>query len=190
MVIWPCHFQNQGQESLKHKRRLRDRHFHYVSWARHLYLFPLYTSHLTTYKGINYIEFHQITSFATHHISHQWPTPSTSKALLSLVKGSWSTETSRFLLCRQPEFDTIQLHGGQQPDPTTNARAVPIYASTSFVFNNSEVSLLNPSEAPSLSDIKWSMAPTSLDWGMVFTSSIIPCWCSLKDCRTHLFAYW
>ncbi|KAF9006122.1 Cys/Met metabolism PLP-dependent enzyme-domain-containing protein [Cyathus striatus] len=39
---------------------------------------------------------------------------------------------------REPEFDTIQLHGGQQPDPTTNARAVPIYASTSFVFNDSE----------------------------------------------------
>jgi O-acetylhomoserine/O-acetylserine sulfhydrylase len=38
---------------------------------------------------------------------------------------------------RQPEFDTIQLHGGQSPDPTTNARAVPIYASTSFVFNDS-----------------------------------------------------
>ncbi|KAF8804115.1 O-acetylhomoserine ami [Phlegmacium glaucopus] len=37
---------------------------------------------------------------------------------------------------RQPEFDTIQLHGGQVPDPTTNARAVPIYASTSFVFND------------------------------------------------------
>jgi len=38
---------------------------------------------------------------------------------------------------RQPEFDTLQLHGGQVPDPTTNARAVPIYASTSFVFNDS-----------------------------------------------------
>ncbi|KAF9533648.1 Cys/Met metabolism PLP-dependent enzyme-domain-containing protein [Crepidotus variabilis] len=38
---------------------------------------------------------------------------------------------------KQPEFDTIQLHGGQTPDPTTNARAVPIYASTSFVFNDS-----------------------------------------------------
>ncbi|TFK98998.1 Cys/Met metabolism PLP-dependent enzyme-domain-containing protein [Pterulicium gracile] len=38
---------------------------------------------------------------------------------------------------RQPEFDTLQLHGGQEPDPTTNARAVPIYATTSFVFNNS-----------------------------------------------------
>ncbi|KAF8174545.1 Cys/Met metabolism PLP-dependent enzyme-domain-containing protein [Pholiota molesta] len=38
---------------------------------------------------------------------------------------------------RQPEFDTIQLHGGQVPDPATNARAVPIYASTSFVFNDS-----------------------------------------------------
>ncbi|KAG8922284.1 Homocysteine synthase [Tulasnella sp. 418] len=39
---------------------------------------------------------------------------------------------------KEPEFDTLQLHAGQEPDPTTNARAVPIYASTSFVFNNSE----------------------------------------------------
>ncbi|KAJ3571491.1 hypothetical protein NP233_g3713 [Leucocoprinus birnbaumii] len=37
---------------------------------------------------------------------------------------------------KQPEFDTIQLHGGQAPDKSTNARAVPIYASTSFVFND------------------------------------------------------
>ncbi|KAG8844042.1 Homocysteine synthase [Tulasnella sp. 330] len=39
---------------------------------------------------------------------------------------------------KEPEFDTLQLHAGQVPDPTTNARAVPIYASTSFVFNDSE----------------------------------------------------
>ncbi|KAF6756724.1 Cys/Met metabolism PLP-dependent enzyme-domain-containing protein [Ephemerocybe angulata] len=38
---------------------------------------------------------------------------------------------------QDPEFDTIQLHGGQIPDPTTNARAVPIYATTSYVFNDS-----------------------------------------------------
>ncbi|KAK7460557.1 Homocysteine/cysteine synthase [Stygiomarasmius scandens] len=38
---------------------------------------------------------------------------------------------------KAPEFDTIQIHGGQVPDPTTNARAVPVYASTSFVFNDS-----------------------------------------------------
>jgi O-acetylhomoserine/O-acetylserine sulfhydrylase len=35
-------------------------------------------------------------------------------------------------------FDTLQLHAGQQVDPTTHARAVPIYASTSFVFDNSK----------------------------------------------------
>ncbi|EKM76361.1 hypothetical protein AGABI1DRAFT_115905 [Agaricus bisporus var. burnettii JB137-S8] len=39
---------------------------------------------------------------------------------------------------KEPEFDTIQLHGGQAPDKATNARAVPIYASTSFTFNSSE----------------------------------------------------
>ena len=34
-------------------------------------------------------------------------------------------------------FETLQLHVGQeQPDPATGARAVPIYASTSFVFDN------------------------------------------------------
>ena len=34
--------------------------------------------------------------------------------------------------------DTLCLHGGQEPDPTTNARAVPIYQSTSFVFNDTD----------------------------------------------------
>ncbi len=34
-------------------------------------------------------------------------------------------------------FDTLQLHAGQEVDPTTNARAVPIYQTTSFVFNDS-----------------------------------------------------
>lgn len=45
---------------------------------------------------------------------------------------------------REPEFETLQLHAGQVPDPTTNARAVPIYASTSFVFNDSAVRFLCP----------------------------------------------
>ncbi|KAI9713376.1 MAG: hypothetical protein M1812_006654 [Candelaria pacifica] len=35
------------------------------------------------------------------------------------------------------KFETLQLHAGQEPDPTTNARAVPIYATTSFTFNDS-----------------------------------------------------
>ncbi len=36
------------------------------------------------------------------------------------------------------KFDTICLHGGSQPDPATTARAVPIYRTTSFQFNNTE----------------------------------------------------
>ncbi len=35
-------------------------------------------------------------------------------------------------------FETLQLHAGQQPDPTTKSRAVPIYQTTSYVFDNSE----------------------------------------------------
>jgi len=37
-----------------------------------------------------------------------------------------------------PGFDTLALHAGAQPDPTTGARAVPIHLSTSFVFNSSD----------------------------------------------------
>ena len=37
------------------------------------------------------------------------------------------------------KFETLQLHVGQEnPDPVSNARAVPIYATTSYVFNNSQ----------------------------------------------------
>ncbi len=35
-------------------------------------------------------------------------------------------------------FDTLALHAGQQPDPATGARAVPIYQTTSFVFADVE----------------------------------------------------
>jgi len=34
--------------------------------------------------------------------------------------------------------DTIALHGGQEPDPTTNARAVPIYQTSSYVFDDTQ----------------------------------------------------
>src|SRR6478736_6402134 len=33
---------------------------------------------------------------------------------------------------------TLAIHGGQTPDPTTNSRAVPIYQTTSYVFNDSD----------------------------------------------------
>src|SRR5690625_3921675 len=34
--------------------------------------------------------------------------------------------------------DTILLHGGQEPDPVTGSRAVPIHQTTSYVFKDSE----------------------------------------------------
>jgi O-acetylhomoserine/O-acetylserine sulfhydrylase-like pyridoxal-dependent enzyme len=39
---------------------------------------------------------------------------------------------------RKYHFDTLQLHAGQSPDPTTNSRAVPIYATSSYVFNDTK----------------------------------------------------
>src|SRR6202142_3939757 len=40
----------------------------------------------------------------------------------------------------QPTYraETLAIHAGQKPDPTTNARAVPIYATTSYVFNDAD----------------------------------------------------
>ena len=37
-----------------------------------------------------------------------------------------------------PGFDTLSLHAGAGPDPATGARAVPLYLSTSFVFESSD----------------------------------------------------
>jgi O-acetylhomoserine (thiol)-lyase len=39
---------------------------------------------------------------------------------------------------RQTGFETLALHGGQKADPTTNSRAVPIYQTTSYVFNDTD----------------------------------------------------
>ena len=36
------------------------------------------------------------------------------------------------------QFETLQIHAGAQPDPTTNARATPIYRSTAYVFNDAQ----------------------------------------------------
>lgn len=35
-------------------------------------------------------------------------------------------------------FETLQLHAGHQPDSTTNSRAVPIYQTSSYVFNDAD----------------------------------------------------
>src|SRR5262249_56449082 len=42
------------------------------------------------------------------------------------------------MIPKSPRFDTLSLHAGQRPDPATGARAVPIYQTTSYVFDDSE----------------------------------------------------
>src|ERR1035441_1138801 len=39
---------------------------------------------------------------------------------------------------RKPGLGTLALHAGQQPDPATTARAVPIYATSSYVFKDTD----------------------------------------------------
>ncbi|MEJ7587081.1 MAG: O-acetylhomoserine aminocarboxypropyltransferase/cysteine synthase [Ferruginibacter sp.] len=41
-------------------------------------------------------------------------------------------------MSQQLHFETLQLHAGQQVDPTTNSRAVPIYQTTSYAFNSTD----------------------------------------------------
>ncbi|KAF7289724.1 hypothetical protein MIND_01345800 [Mycena indigotica] len=64
--------------------------------------------------------------FASHHHGVIQALPTTTMP---------STHASSFY--KAPEYDTLQLHAGQVPDTATNARAVPIYSSASFVFDNS-----------------------------------------------------
>ncbi|MCT1366561.1 bifunctional o-acetylhomoserine/o-acetylserine sulfhydrylase [uncultured Kocuria sp.] len=52
-----------------------------------------------------------------------------------------STETTNLPTPNSPQgwkFETQQIHAGQEPDSATGARALPIYQTTSFVFQNSE----------------------------------------------------
>src|SRR5918998_3302412 len=39
---------------------------------------------------------------------------------------------------KYPAFETLALHAGQSPDPATGSRAVPIYQTTSYVFDDTE----------------------------------------------------
>ena len=39
---------------------------------------------------------------------------------------------------KPPAFETLSLHAGQLPDPVSGARAVPIYQTTSYVFQDSD----------------------------------------------------
>ena len=46
--------------------------------------------------------------------------------------------SSRGEEAREFGFETRQLHAGQRPDPNTGARAVPIFQTTSYVFEDPE----------------------------------------------------
>src|SRR5215210_119184 len=53
-------------------------------------------------------------------------------------KGATMTDTADQIQERDYGFDTLALHAGQEVDPATTARAVPIYQSTSYVFDDTD----------------------------------------------------
>jgi O-acetylhomoserine (thiol)-lyase len=50
----------------------------------------------------------------------------------------FSKEAKTMAAPNYPRFDTLSLHAGQAPDPTTGSRAVPIYSTTSYVFRDTD----------------------------------------------------
>ena len=72
-----------------------------------------------------------------------------------------TTDTERKL-----GFDTIALHGGQEPDPTTGSRAVPIYQTTSYVFKDTD-------HAANLFALK--------EFGNIYTRINNPTWAVLEE---------
>ena len=49
-----------------------------------------------------------------------------------------NTLTREIMSATNYKFETLQLHAGQEVDPTTKSRAVPIYQTSSYVFNDSK----------------------------------------------------
>lgn len=54
-----------------------------------------------------------------------------------MIKSSVDSKESK-MTEKNYHFETLQLHAGHQPDSATNSRAVPIYQTSSYVFNDSE----------------------------------------------------
>jgi O-acetylhomoserine (thiol)-lyase len=69
-------------------------------------------------------------------------------------------------LADQFGFDTLALHAGQKPDPTTGARAVPIYQTTSYVFKDTD-------HAANLFALK--------EFGNIYTRIMNPTWAVLEE---------
>jgi O-acetylhomoserine (thiol)-lyase len=69
---------------------------------------------------------------------HRCPLSMKMKVGIFYVTNILSKEESQMTEERKLGFETISLHGGQKPDPATNSRAVPIYQTSSFVFNDTE----------------------------------------------------
>jgi O-acetylhomoserine (thiol)-lyase len=69
-------------------------------------------------------------------------------------------------LDKKPGFDTLALHGGQKPDATTGARAVPIYQTSSYVFKDT-------THAANLFALK--------EFGNIYTRIMNPTWDVLEQ---------
>lgn len=67
---------------------------------------------------------------------------------------------------RKPGFDTIAVHGGQHPDPTTGSRAVPIYQTSSYAFKDT-------THAADLFALK--------EFGNIYSRIMNPTWAVLEE---------
>ncbi len=61
-------------------------------------------------------------------------------------------------------FETRQIHAGQTPDPTTGARALPIYQTTSYVFNDTAQAAAGSPSQSSARSTPGSGTPPPKSW--------------------------
>src|ERR1035441_3666136 len=66
------------------------------------------------------------------------PNPRLPSNTLPHTPAKATNQTVRSMSNANHHIDTLALHAGQVPDPTTGARAVPLYQTTSYVFKSTE----------------------------------------------------
>jgi len=86
---------------------------------------------------------------------------------------------------KPPAFETLSLHAGQRPDPATGARAVPIYQTTSYVFQDSDHAAALTRCGRSMQQRCWTRERTRTRNGPI-SGLIEKAYSSFLVCRTFL----
>jgi O-acetylhomoserine (thiol)-lyase len=92
-------------------------------------------------RNVPLLQVRQVEAYVKNE-GRRWETSRAALSFLSfrIQEGGASCNATRDSMADAKflKFDSLSLHAGQQPDPVTGARAVPIYQTTSYVFDDSD----------------------------------------------------